>query len=170
MRPLPKRARTGAGTTAALAALLVAVTGLSSAPVQALGRLFLTPKERIMLEKRRHAEQQQPQPLVMTPPEPVEPEPEAAPPPEVPSITVNGVVQRSDGESTAWVNGMNTQTGDLSSQSITVEPKGIEGEKVRIKTPKHLPDVELKPGQTYQPTIGDIVDVYGPKAQTPKRP
>jgi hypothetical protein len=27
-------------------------------------------------------------------------------------------------------------------------------------TPEHLPDVRLKPGQTYDPTTNTIVDIY----------
>ncbi len=80
-----------------------------------------------------------------------------APPPNVPPITVNGVVIRSNGQSTAWVNGQNTLDGDFSSENIRVERP--RGESVHIITPEHLPDVSLKPGQTYDPTTNTVIDI-----------
>jgi len=158
-----------ATTVATFVTALVIVLGLSTDPVYALGRLFLSPKERVMLEKRRNALPEE-APLVIAPPVRVETRREAAPPPDVPSIKLDGVVVRSRGSGTAWVNRVNSDTGDLSSQYITVDPKQITGKQVRIKTPGHLPDVDLKPGQTYQPTMGNVVDVYGSKSKSRTAP
>lgn len=141
------------------------------AAAEQLGRFFLTPEQRVELERLRHAP---PAPIV--PPAPPPPVVEAdlpppvtelsreemlppAPPPNVPPITVNGVVIRSGGQSTAWVNGQNTLEGDFSSDNIRVDRP--RGESVRIITPEHLPDVSLKPGQTYDPATNTIIDVDG---------
>lgn len=141
-----------------------------AAAAEQLGRFFLTPEQRVELERLRHAP---PAPVVPPAPPPVVeadlPPPVTelsreqmlppAPPPDVPPITVNGVVIRSNGESTAWVNGQNTLEGDFSSDNIRVERP--RGESVRIITPEHLPDVTLKPGQTYDPGTNTIIDADG---------
>ncbi len=141
-----------------------------TAAAEQLGRFFLTPEQRVELERLRHAP---PEPVVPPAPPPVVeadlPPPVTelsreemlppAPPPEVPPITVNGVVIRSGGQSTAWVNGRNTLEGDFSGDNIRVDRP--RGESVHIVTPEHLPDVTLKPGQTYDPATNTIVDVDG---------
>lgn len=138
------------------------------AAAEQLGRFFLTPEQRVELERLRHAP-----PAPVVPPAPPPPVVEAdlpppvtelsreemlppAPPPDVPPITVNGVVIRSNGQSTAWVNGQNTLDGDFSSDNIRVDRP--RGESVHIITPEHLPDVTLKPGQTYDPGTNTIID------------
>lgn len=130
------------------------------AQAQELGRLFTTPAERAMLERLRHAPppvQTPPPVVVIEPAQPTVPA-EVLPPPLVPPVTVMGVVLRSNGEGTAWVNGQNTYEGDFSGQNIHVDsPRSLA---VPIDTPEHLPDVRLKPGQTYDPATNTIVDVY----------
>ncbi|MCG3202953.1 MAG: hypothetical protein NFCOHLIN_02839 [Gammaproteobacteria bacterium] len=162
----------GAGMLLALS-MAAASAWNPAAAAEPLGRFFLTPEQRVELERLRHAP-----PAPVTPPAPppvVEadlPPPVTelsreemlppAPPPIVPPITVNGVVIRSNGESTAWVNGQNTLEGDFSRENIrVVRPRG---ESVRIITPEHLPDVTLKPGQTYDPGTNTIIDAA---AQSP---
>ena len=131
---------------------------LAAAP---LGRFFTSPAERSRLEQIRQAP-----PVVAPEPEPVqEPEPvvEQAPPPpppEVPGITVNGLVKRSHGRSTAWINGQSNLEGDLESQYVQVNRKAI-GDSVRIDIPVTGNSVRLKPGQTYQPGKSRIVDIEG---------
>lgn len=144
--------------------LLPALQPASAA--EELGRLFLTPEQRAELERLRHAPPPAPAPppiVDATLPAPVEELPQEQmlpppPPPYVPPVTVNGVVLRSDGQGTAWVNGQNTLEGDFSQQNIRV--MNPRGESVSIVTPEHLPNVRLKPGQTYDPATNTIVDVY----------
>lgn len=151
-------------------ALAAASAWHSAAAAEELGRFFLTPEQRAELERLRHAP---PEPVVPPAPPPVVdadlPPPitelpreqmlPPAPPPDVPPITVNGLVIRSDGESTAWVNGQNTLEGDFSSDNIRVERP--RGRSVHIITPEHLPNVTLRPGQTYDPGTNTIVDIDG---------
>jgi hypothetical protein len=162
----------GAGVPSPVAVVLfTALTvWLPAAQSQELGRLFLTPQQRQSLEQLRNAPPAPPQVVEVPPPvvesnlpPPVEQLPQeeilpAAPPPNVPPITVNGLVLRSNGQSTAWVNGQNTIEGDFSFQHIRVGRPS--GRAVPIVTPEHLPDVRLKPGQTYDPTTNTIVDIY----------
>jgi hypothetical protein len=158
-----------------LSAAAFAIAMFPSAPhAQELGRLFLTPEERLELERRRDGIVPQ-APVVVDKPAPMEPAvvqgelpppvqelgaakmlPEA-PPPEVPPITVNGVVIRGNGQTTAWVNGQNTMEGDFSADNIRVGRP--QGKVVPIETPENLPNVRLKPGQTYDPSTNTIVDI-----------
>jgi hypothetical protein len=75
----------------ALAVSLLAIPLLlSTAPVSAeeLGRLFLTPERRAALERQRLLNIQETQQVI-----------------EGATLTVSGVVQRSGGKATTWVNG-----------------------------------------------------------------
>ncbi len=144
--------------TARSAMLLVVTLFSVGAAADPLGRLFTTPEERAQLQQLRTA-----------PPVVAKPAPPPAPvavqtPPEVPPVTVNGVVVRSRGESTAWVNGKNTYDGDLSADHVTVDTQDLRGARITVQTPDHLPDVGLKPGQTYHPETGRITDLYAAPA------
>jgi hypothetical protein len=143
------------GAAAVLIATCVLCFPLGSARAEALGRLFTTPQQRAVLERLRHAPPPAPKPKVVEQPKVVVP-----PPPEVPRITVNGVVIRSDGDSTAWVNGQSTGEGRDEIDSVQVNPRRIRGLAVPITTPSNLPDVRLKPGQSYDPATGTVVDIY----------
>ncbi|MGQ0657844.1 MAG: hypothetical protein ACT4NU_07085 [Chromatiales bacterium] len=146
-------------TTVAIGLFLSLAT--ASMQAQELGRLFMTPEEREMLERLRAAPPRPPAPPVQPSPvtvvEPPPPE-EVLPPPQVPPITVNGVVLRSRGDGTVWVNGQNTYEGDFGDEHIRIDrPRSVA---VPIDTPEHLPNVRLKPGQTYDPATNTIVDGY----------
>lgn len=137
-----------------LGVVLVAGFGVSVLAVD-LGRLFMTPEERSILDKIRR----EGPPTVI---EEVRQEPEISPEPTViPSVTVNGVVTRSDGSNTAWINGVSTMDGDLESQYVQVQPGGIRGNRVTViisdETARH---VDLKPGQSYDPVSAKTSDLY----------
>ncbi|HTT08739.1 MAG TPA: hypothetical protein VMH34_08105 [Gammaproteobacteria bacterium] len=150
-----------------MSVLCVAFSAAGPVSADPLGRLFTTPAEREELQRLRTAP-----PVVAKPGPPPAPVAEApAPPPEVPPVTVNGVVVRSHGEGTAWVNGKNTYDGDLSADHVAVDTRGLRGARVTVETPGHLPDVGLKPGQTYHPETGQITDLYNtPENTVPAHP
>jgi hypothetical protein len=77
----------------------------------------------------------------------------------MPHVTVNGVVRRDDGRGVAWVNGMNTLTGDFGAQRIDVD---AGSGAVTIRTPGPRPEVKLKPGQSFEPGEDRVVDVREP--------
>lgn len=127
-------------------------------PGAELGRLFTTPQERAALDKLRREG-----PKVVAPKEvalPVTPEqiPEAQPPQP---ITVNGLVRRSDGANTVWVNGVNSLEGEFDSQGFQVDTHRIRGDRVRV-TVSGRPGqpIEMRPGQTFDPAAGRMGDVY----------
>lgn len=76
-------------------------------------------------------------------------------------INLKGLVHRSDGKNTAWINDSNTFEGDLESQYIQIPDKKIKSDKVTIIMPDDSTNVELKVGESYdpQPIEKDIVEV-----------
>ncbi|MGH8580510.1 MAG: hypothetical protein ACREVK_10465 [Gammaproteobacteria bacterium] len=97
---------------------------ISGAPMAAkgaeLGRLFTTPQERAALDElRREGPKPVAAPEKVAPPVTSEPAPAAKPPQP---ITVNGLVRRSDGANTVWVNGVNSLEGEFDSQGFQVDP------------------------------------------------
>ena len=127
-----------------------------------LGRLFTTPSERRMLEEMRHAKPVEP---VVEPEivgiqieEIIEPEEEKIPL-LTDTVSVKGMVYRKNGKNTAWINDSNTFEGDLESQYIKVKPEGISKENVQIIMPDNTTRIELKVGQSYQPTEERIIDL-----------
>jgi hypothetical protein len=75
--------------TLALAAVLQALTpGLALAEDEALGRLFFSPERREALDRQRSLNVQQARVM------------------EGATLTVNGIIRRSSGKSTVWINGV----------------------------------------------------------------
>ncbi|MES2126226.1 MAG: hypothetical protein V4463_03050 [Pseudomonadota bacterium] len=126
-------------------ALCLATAGASAQSVS-MGRLFNTPQERSNLDAQRGtvtstgAQAPVPAPVVQAPPPPPEP------------YTLNGIVKRSDGKTTVWINGVaqedqnNVLAGTAKSPALKL--KLSSGRKVI-----------LKPGQSYNVTERTIKDV-----------
>ena len=146
-------------TILALALLAAVVWGAAgTAAAEDLGRLFLTPDERERLDRARQGTAEIVEARPRERRQIVTQQEEEAP--QVPLIMVNGFVQRSDGTTTAWVNGMNTIDGDFASEYIAVETPAVGSNHVRIRTPAHMPDVDLMPGQAYEPSAQQVLDSY----------
>ena len=117
-----------------------------------LGRLFFTPQQRASLDAAREkAVQPQPRPAESQTPAPVA----KAPPPKV--MTLNGIVRRSDGGTTVWVNdrAMHGSFGD-------VDVAGGAGSRaaVTVRLPSRGRHVRLKVGQTVDATTGAVEEGY----------
>ncbi|MGH8584185.1 MAG: hypothetical protein ACREWG_15695 [Gammaproteobacteria bacterium] len=137
--------------------LTIAVTA------QDLGRLFTSPEERAALDASRN---RPPPPAVPVAPEPTPVEAEEPPPP-VSFVTVQGIVRRSRGPNTVWVNGENSTYGLAPEQGVRVDSsQAREGTvPVRVRNPRL--DVGLKPGQTLDPATARVVDIYQRGTETP---
>ncbi|KQV87841.1 hypothetical protein ASD15_27710 [Massilia sp. Root351] len=105
-----------------------------------LGRLFSTPQERALLDARRDGSAVESQPAIAataalpaTPPEP---------------LLLNGVVQRSNGATTVWLN-----DAPLAARGSQVLPD----RSVSIKLPSGK-RITLKPGQSYDEATGAITN------------
>ena len=135
-----------------------AVAGATQAPASAepptLGRLFFTPAERVHLDELRRKPPAPPQVAVTTQPEAVP----AAPTPQY--ITVNGVVRRSDGNSTVWVNNKPV-TGQRSEDGVVVTPSGTRGSgNVTLRVPETGRTIDLKVGQQVEVRSGQVQEGY----------
>jgi hypothetical protein len=122
-------------------ALLAALTALTAVPADAreLGRLFFTPEQRAALERNRFAP---------PPKEAPKPAPRVEAPP--PGVALNGVVTRSSGHSTTWVNGVARH-----------DAPGVGPTTTRVPIAERRQSVPLKVGESYDPGSGARSDVLG---------
>ena len=139
-----------------LIVLLSLLAETSIAESQSFGRFFTTANQRTHLDELRKAEPGQgvkieEQILIIE--EDIE-EVEEVP---ADTLTVRGLVYRSDGKSTAWINDSNTFEGDVSSQYIDIG--NIETDIVEIKIPVANTAVKLNVGQTFDPISKDVRDI-----------
>jgi hypothetical protein len=139
----------------------------------ALGRLFFTPPERERLDQLRR-----------TPPAPTEvakqaAPPQAPPPPQPHYVTVNGIVRRSDGESTVWLNNKPVQGEQASEGLVVTKPnRATAPGHVTLQVPESGRRVEIKVGQQVEVHSGTVLEaqqrptpaavVPKPRAQTPR--
>lgn len=116
------------------------------------GRLFFTPQQRAILDAAR-VRSPVPEPEVATAPVVAQPEP---PPPPPARVTVNGIVRRSDGSETLWVNDRVLQNRQMTGG---VAVGGIDGSRVSVRLPEGG-SVSVKVGQTVEPASGKVTETY----------
>jgi len=128
-----------------------ALAGTAMAPAAAqytepaLGRLFTAPDERLRIDRDRASA-----PAVATPvePAPAPPPVATAPPPPPPApIRFTGVVRRSDGRATVWIDNEARET---------VLRRYRPGSAIPVDTPGGR--VLAKPGQSIDPGDGTVQD------------
>lgn len=139
-----------------LACLLAALTTPVAAADPAIGRLFFTPSQRTSLDIARSQRTRATVATEQTQ-EVVQPVPQ--------TITYDGVVRRSDGQSTVFINnrpvhGPNTPDGG----PTIVRRVGPDG-SVTLEVPQSSRQVDLKVGQSVEVLSGSIGDSY--RKQTP---
>ncbi len=135
--------------------------GAQDAGPQFQERLFTTPAERRMLDRLRESVQEGGAPAAPRPaPVVAEPEPPAEP------IRVDGVVMRSGGPDTVWVDGE-----PVPSRAGTVSPdlrieRGADGAgTVTLRARGASRTVRLKPGQRYDPSTGRVTEAFHTAAE-----
>ena len=131
----------------ALAALLCVLGTLAGLcpPAQAdeeLGRLFFTPERRQTLDRQRQLNIQETQGI-----------------PTDPTLTINGVVTRSSGKRTVWINGV-AQNENEKPSGVAVAPNGREPGKVVVRT-GDAPAAKAKVGDTVNRNTGESADLLG---------
>lgn len=130
----------------------------STAPAPTLGRLFFTPAQRAALDEARRRP-------------PAAARLEARPLPPAPGyVTLNGVVRRSDGTTTIWLNnrtldGRRTAEGLEVSQSKRAPGPG----NVTVRVPQAGRTVDMRVGQQLEVTSGKVQESYqiAPRAEAP---
>lgn len=133
-----------------------------SAPATALpGRLFLTPAERAHLDELRRV---RPQPV-----RPAQAEEgrettqtgiDIPPPPPPEPFTMNGLVVRSRGPNTVWVDGepvLSTQDID---KGVRIDTRRTSASGTPVTVLESGRAVHLKPGQTYVPDTDRLTESY----------
>ncbi len=130
-----------------LLAMLCVLGALASLcpPAQAdeeLGRLFFTPERRQILDRQRQLNIQEKQEI-----------------PEDPTLTINGVVTRSGGKRTVWINGV-AQNDNEKPSGVAVTPNRREPGKVVVQPGDSAP-ASAKVGDTVNRNTGEAADLLG---------
>ena len=128
----------------ALLCVLGTLAGLCP-PAQAdeeLGRLFFTPERRQSLDRQRQLNIQKEQEI-----------------PEDPTLTINGVVTRSSGKRTVWINGV-AQNENEKPTGVAVTPNRNEPGKIVIQASETAP-AKAKVGDTVNRNTGESADLLG---------
>jgi hypothetical protein len=136
-----------------LLALIATLAVPDTAPAEPLGRLFFTPAQRNALDagKRLSAAPATTQRAAPRGPR---------------SITLNGVVRRSDGEYTVWVNGR--ALGQGGAPGVNAAPSNNHRAAARVNVRGTGNPVELRVGQQLKASTGKIVETYqSPTAAAP---
>jgi hypothetical protein len=124
-----------------LCALLAGAALTAQAQAQQLGRLFLSPEQRAQLDAQRYGPPPSDPALAAPPP----------PPPPAPPVELNGVVQRSSGRSTVW---LNQEAQNEPHNRLALGKPGTL--TLRLSNGQVL---LLKPGQRYDPASGTVSEV-----------
>ena len=112
-----------------------------------LGRMFFTPEQRATLDKARKQNSRGE----------VEPEFKAPAAPVPQNVTVTGVIRRSDGKNTIW---LNNHIVDERAAGGIVAGVGKRDNQVRLRVPDSGKSVDLKVGQTLEVVSGTIEENY----------
>jgi hypothetical protein len=118
---------------AVLAVLLLSAVAAPASATEGLGRLFLTPAQRLDLDRRRQADAQD----------------------SIVSsdnfVTVNGKVSRSSGKTTTWIN-----RKPQHDQTRSTDPA-----RVSVPNGEDQPPIPLKIGETLDKARGEKKDIVG---------
>ena len=131
--------------------LLLSVPAPSAHAEDGLGRLFFTPERRQILDRQRQMN-------IQTRPET----------PEDPTLTINGVVARSSGKRTVWINGVAQNENDLPGD-VSVIPNRKEPARVIVNTGQ-ASTANARIGETINRTTGEASDLLGDGTITRTRP
>jgi len=139
---------------ASVTGLLFAIAGMVVPGPQAyaeeeLGRLFFTPERRQILDRQRQLNIQEKQEI-----------------PEDPTLTINGVVTRSSGKRTVWINGM-AQNESETHSGVAVTTIRREPGKVVVQAAESA-TVSAKVGDTINRNTGEVTNLIGDKRITVK--
>ncbi len=133
-----------ARTLGVLALMLIACTAYAAE----LERMFFTPAQRATLDNAR---KQNIRVEIGSDNE----QPAAAPVPQ--NFSVNGVIRRSDGKSTIWLNNRVVSEQPASGMKAAV---GKTDNRVRLSVPESGRSVDLKVGQTVEIVSGAVEESY----------
>ena len=108
-----------------------------------LGSLFNTPIERQSIDNAKRDDVPQESLRRVTPT----------------SVKINGIVIRSNGSSTAWVNGKQT-SGNNTEAGVKVLTRSVSDKDKKIPVLVDGKSIKIKPGQFWSEETGTVVDNY----------
>ena len=126
-----------------LSVLLAAFPALSQDQLNELGRLFTDASQREKLEAIRHGAYVE----------------DANQKSSVSSVTVNGIMMRSDGENVIWVNGRSS-LGVNPVSGVNVFPESVDSSTYTVPLRVDGKPVRIKPGQSWSDSAGAVRDNY----------
>jgi hypothetical protein len=138
-------------------ALSALATSVPAPAQERLGRLFFTPAQRASLDIARS---QRARAALAT-----ERTEEAAPVPQ--TITYSGVLRRSDGKTTVWINNQPVNDRDSAGAAAIVGRVRPDG-SVTLQVPQSGRSVTLKPGQSVELLGGTVEEGYSRGLEAPK--
>lgn len=131
--------------------LLLASLPLHAADTTEIGRLFFTPEKRALLEHQRLTNTRQTQSL------------------EGATLSLDGVVQRSSGKSTVWINGHPQHEHDAARTGVEVRLSANDPGQAQLAPGNEAP-TRLKVGESVNRATGEHIDRLGGGAvKTPSR-
>jgi hypothetical protein len=142
----------------ACSALAAAAVSVPASAQERLGRLFFTPAQRASLDVARS---QRARAAVAT----EKSEVEATPVPQ--TITYSGVVRRSDGKTTVWINNQPVHDRESAGAAAIVGRVRADG-SVTLQVPQSGRSVSLKPGQSVELLTGAVEEGYSRRIEAPK--
>jgi len=140
-------------------ALAASAPAAAQAP-ERLGRLFFTPAQRASLDVARS---QRARAALST----EKPEQEATPVPQ--TITYSGVLRRSDGKTTVWINNQAVHDRESAGAAAIVGRVRPDG-SVTLQVPQSGRSVSLKPGQSVELLTGAVEEGYSRRVEAPTKP
>lgn len=147
---------------ARLVVLVVLMAGAGTAAGAEFGRMFFTPAQRAALDTFRKLN------IRNATVSDDDIDKDLTPPPAVPEhMSVNGVVRRSDGRNTVWIN--QRAIGAQQAAGIKVAP-GKDDNRVKLTVPKSGHSFDLKVGQTVEILSGTIEEGYSRRATARPEP
>ena len=140
-RPVHAKHHTALAKLLCTLTLMATLCSTASADEE-LGRLFFTPERRQTLDRQRELNIQETQEI-----------------PEEPIFTINGVVTRSSGKRTVWINGV-AQNERETQSGVSVTTSRKEPGKVVVQSGDG-PVANAKAGDTVNRSTGEATDLLG---------
>jgi len=134
-----------------LALLLAIALSPTVSAEEALGRLFFTPERRQALDRQRLMNIQDTQQLN-----------------EDPTLTINGIVTRSSGKRTSWINGAAQNENEMSGGTLVIPSRKNSG-KIEVQA-GDLPAADARVGETVNRNTGEARDLLNDGRIVIKRP
>lgn len=126
-----------------------------------IGRLFSTPADRAKLDRLRSGQVYQ-KVLGETDESRSESDLHLAEP-----VYLNGLVRRSDGRTTVWVNGQRLDQRGGNGE-LTLRSRVDRQNRVKLHLKKERRTVQLKPGQAWDPAVKQIIKRYRIEKKRPE--